>query len=300
MNFKYTANILLVEDNEADVILAKILLNDALSFKYNLYEASMISDAKSIAESNNLSLILLDLNLPDGVVENNISMMRKICPDVPIVILSDESDDHIARIAIQMGCEDFIVKGTINDWQFNRTITHAIERRKLYSELEHQAHYDALTGIPNRKLFQNRLEQSVERAKRYEHKMAIIYIDIDEFKPINDQFGHEIGDKVLIEIAKRIKTSIRTIDTVARLGGDEFSVILDQISMVEDALKIAKNLINKISASIRVDSNIFSVGASIGISIYPEVANSPESLVIKADDAMYVAKNNGKNQFCLA
>ncbi|MCD6190488.1 MAG: EAL domain-containing protein [Sulfurimonas sp.] len=163
--------------------------------------------------------------------------------------------------------------------------------------LAHQAHHDALTGLPNRILFNDRLEQAIEKAKRNETKVALLFIDLDHFKEINDSLGHEIGDKILQEVTKRLEETIRDEDTLARLGGDEFTIIVEDLLHGEDASLLANKVLKVLAKFINIEDNILYVSSSIGISLYPDDGGSSVNLLKYADSAMYRAKNEGRNNF---
>ncbi len=172
----------------------------------------------------------------------------------------------------------------------------SITKRRIYEEhLLTMAFHDALTLLPNRKFFFNKLEEGISHAKRYEKQLALLYIDLDGFKIINDTLGHEAGDELLIKVSQRMLAVTRKTDTVARLGGDEFAVILFQVDSQQGALASGEKLIQQINKPIELHAGIATVGASIGIAIYPDVTQHSEDLVKLADQAMYVSKSKGKN-----
>jgi diguanylate cyclase (GGDEF)-like protein/PAS domain S-box-containing protein len=172
------------------------------------------------------------------------------------------------------------------------------ERKRAQEQILHRAHYDALTGIPNRSLFYDRLTQGIVLAKRDRYELALLYLDLDRFKTVNDELGHEAGDEVLRISAARIRGLLRESDTVARLGGDEFSVILPRINSREDAAEVAAKIVDAMAAPFQLrDSNgntrEVCIGCSAGIAIFPMDAESPDRLVVVADAAMYEAKRSG-------
>ncbi|MET0050959.1 MAG: EAL domain-containing protein, partial [Candidatus Thiodiazotropha sp.] len=173
-----------------------------------------------------------------------------------------------------------------------------LEQLKLNeSRLEHMAHHDPLTGLPNRLLFVDRLEQAIIKAKRTHNLIALMFIDLDRFKEINDSFGHPTGDKLLMKVASRLKGEIREGDTIARLGGDEFTVILDELEHPETASKIAEKLLESLEEPIVSQEQNFFLSASIGISIYPQDGKDANTLIRNADSAMYKAKDQGRNAY---
>lgn len=173
----------------------------------------------------------------------------------------------------------------------------AIERRRIEQQMSYQASYDALTALPNRRLFNNRLRMEILRAERSGAQIAILFIDLDHFKEVNDTLGHEIGDKLLIDAAKRIQHCVRESDTVARLGGDEFVVILPEAGQVQTLERVAGAIINTMVKPFYFGECTAYVSASVGIAIYPQDANNAETLMSCADQAMYCAKESGRNNF---
>ncbi len=165
--------------------------------------------------------------------------------------------------------------------------------------LTHSANYDALTGIPNRLLLADRMDQAIFQAIRDGSIIAVCYLDLDGFKPINDTMGHKAGDEVLIEVAKRIENTVRGGDTVARLGGDEFVLLLLGLNLDDECFTTIERLLAAIAEPINVNSTTCKLSASIGVSMYPRDADNPDALLRYADQAMYVAKNSGKNRFHL-
>ena len=171
--------------------------------------------------------------------------------------------------------------------------------KKHEEELERAAHYDALTNLPNRVLLFDRLTHGMVRAQRRRHILAVAYIDLDGFKEVNDQYGHEMGDKVLIEIATQMKATMREGDTLSRLGGDEFVATLIDLEAAQDCLIAVERLLKATNMPLHIDGTIVSISASIGVAVYPNDAEDADQLMRYADQAMYKAKQKGKNRYCL-
>lgn len=171
------------------------------------------------------------------------------------------------------------------------------EKKQKESLIHNLAYFDSLTNLPNRVLFQERVISKIPALKRDSKKMALLFIDMDNFKNINDTFGHLTGDKFLIEVAKSIKSLLREQDTFARLGGDEFTVILDDIKSIVDIASVADKIIDRFKNPVVIEDREFFTGASVGISIYPDDAKSYEELMRAADTAMYHVKESGKNGY---
>ena len=173
------------------------------------------------------------------------------------------------------------------------------EQKEQERQLEHIARYDVLTGAPNRGLLADRLSQALARTKRERELLAVCYLDLDGFKQVNDNFGHEAGDQVLVEITRRIKETIREDDTVARLGGDEFVVLLVGLQAPEECVSSLHRLLEAISQPIALHGASVRISASIGVALYPEDNQDTDTLLHHADQAMYIAKQSGKNRYHL-
>lgn len=184
------------------------------------------------------------------------------------------------------------------DFQGYRGIDRDItDRKKNEQDLEQLAHYDYLTGLPNRALFFDRLQQSLARAPWHDRKVAVMFLDLDRFKIINDTLGHDTGDQLLAEVATRLSGIVRDGDTVARLGGDEFAIILDDVAESGDMPRIAQSIHAALEKPVRVKEQELYVTTSIGISCYPDDGDDPKLLVTRADIAMYYAKAQGRNNY---
>jgi len=183
--------------------------------------------------------------------------------------------------------------------------THALqeevsERRRAEETLRHVASHDGLTDLPNRALMMDRLEKAISRAKRNRNTCAVLFLDLDGFKTINDTLGHDYGDQVLRATAARLTACIRDDDTVARFGGDEFILVLSDLNTADDALPIAAKILTAVSQPIEAYGHMAHVGVSIGIALYPDHDDTAEGLIKAADKAMYGVKEGGKNNFAIA
>ncbi|WP_229445521.1 bifunctional diguanylate cyclase/phosphodiesterase [Massilia sp. Leaf139] len=176
-------------------------------------------------------------------------------------------------------------------------LTDISERHRAVEQARHQAEHDALTGLPNRILFMDRLEQALASAARRRHQFALMFIDLDHFKAINDNHGHEVGDAVLQEVAQRLRRCVRRVDTVSRLGGDEFVVLLADIGGVDQAAHVAATIMQSVARPIAAQAGSVALSVSIGIAICPSDGDDPKTLLRHADVAMYHAKESGRSAF---
>ncbi|QJB54904.1 diguanylate cyclase [Pseudodesulfovibrio sp. zrk46] len=184
---------------------------------------------------------------------------------------------------------EMLIEGVVED----------ISARKLEElELKHLATVDSLTGVPNRHLFFDRLENALAKAKRYKERLAVLFVDLNEFKMVNDTYGHPIGDQLLCEVASRLQERIRESDTMARLGGDEFGILLPHVEDDEGAIHVAKTLLEALAEPFTIESELVRVGATVGISFYPKDGKDCVSLISRADAAMYGAKRMEGRNYC--
>jgi len=190
-------------------------------------------------------------------------------------------------VILEEGGEE-LIEGVLED----------VSKRKQHEmELKHLATVDSLTEIANRHLFFDRLEHSLAHAKRYKTQLAVLFVDLDSFKQVNDTYGHQAGDELLRKVAKRLLQRIRQSDTLARLGGDEFGVLLTRIDGEEGAAKVAQSLLKAMNEPFDIQDKSIKVGATVGISFYPEDGKDCVSLISRADAAMYGAKKRGGKKF---
>ena len=207
------------------------------------------------------------------------------------------------RIIVEVATSSLRLKRKRINLHLLREITHQRKAeehlQEQLSHFQHLAYHDVLTGLPNRLLFQDRLKHALARARRLESRFALLFIDVDDFKAINDSFGHGVGDQVLCEVARRLKEGLREADTLARMGGDEFLVIMEQVQD-RDQIAIA---IRRIQALFRknvdLDGQSISVSVSVGSSLFPVHADEPEGLIRSADSALLLAKEEGKDGFLI-
>jgi len=172
------------------------------------------------------------------------------------------------------------------------------ERKEAEARISRLAHHDTLTGLPNRNLLTDRITHALARVRRHGGHLAVLYVDLDRFKPINDHLGHEAGDAVLREVAARLSSCIRSSDTVSRVGGDEFVVVIEQISRPVEAAMVARKILDKLTRPIEYQGHPCQIGASIGIALHPFDGSEMEEICKAADVAMYRVKNSGRNGFC--
>ncbi len=207
------------------------------------------------------------------------------------------SKDHvISTLPLTRKDELGVLSRSFHDMQ-TQIMAHLSELNDSRKALEHLARHDTLTSLPNRRMFFDRLEHAIANSRRSGKQLAVLFVDLDRFKEINDTFGHAVGDSVLINVATLLKSSVREVDTVARLGGDEFVILLDTIDDPKNLMTIAQKLHNRFQHAMQIDGQELLVHASIGVGIFPKDGKDADELMQNADRAMYSAKNQGRNTF---
>ena len=248
-----------------------------------------VSDALKRLRSESFDAVLIDPGPRDARGLENIRRVQESMADLPVVVFGghDDPGGHSAREGGQLEPN---AAERIDGAMLIEALSRAIERKQAERHAEHLAHHDALTGLPNRLLLLDRLAQAILRTRRARRVLAVLFFDLNDFKSINDTFGHDVGDRLLKEVARRLSQRIRAADTVARLGGDEFTVILPEISGIAEADRFACKLQDALSAPFMIDGRALHISVSIGISLFPEHGETSEDLLRGADIAMYEAK----------
>ncbi|MFT4056560.1 MAG: GGDEF domain-containing response regulator [Novosphingobium sp.] len=294
---------LIVDDDDVDRekllrLLRRVPRNITVEQAASQAEAlDMIRDPEA-----HFDIVFLDFGLKDGDGRDLLPEIRaEIDPDVPIIAVTGHVDEQIAADSIKSGMTEFLSKRSLSPERVAASVEEGIawrkyrqDMRRAEEELTHRSLHDPLTDLPNRTLFADRLSQACARAKRSGDPFGLVMIDLDRFKEINDSLGHAAGDAVLITLGRRMCEHLREVDTVARLGGDEFAVLLQNVDGDESALAVATKLTELIEQPIVHDGRLLYVGASLGISLCPQLGFSPEGLMEAADEAMYEAKRGAE------
>jgi diguanylate cyclase (GGDEF)-like protein len=296
--------VLLVSDREADAELIRALLeSSAADPPFRFAHAHTLSQALETLERNEVDVLLMDVAEGGAREMAAVSQARVRSPLVPVVVAVDSDDEALALRAVEVGARGYLVKSTISPGALSWSLHHAMRNQRMFLELNiarerarQLATYDQLTGFANRALFQDRLEQAVASARRNRHRLAVLFVDLDEFKLVNDTLGHLAGDALLRLAAQRIGSCLRKSDTGARLGGDEFAILLTNLSDEADAGRVAEKVLTLLREPLAVKGSSKTVSASIGIATFPRDAGSAEELLKRADAAMYQAKAGGRDR----
>jgi diguanylate cyclase (GGDEF)-like protein len=300
-------DLLLIEDNSADADLIRAALGARGSTEFEITHVARLADARRPPHGHDFHVMLLDLSLAGGRGLEILRRARATSPVMPIVVMVGLNDEALVLRAVQSGAQDYLIKGCFDPRNLTRTVRHAIERQRILTDLgearerEHyRAMHDALTDLANRHLFLELINQALEHAKRYCRSLAVLFVDIDRFKAINDSLGHSVGDELLRVFARRLSNCVRLGDVVARLGGDEFTIMLSDVSCLEQVGTVARKALRVVSEPYVLKDHDLYITASMGIAVYPEDGEDVGALFRNADAAMYSAKEQGRNryQFC--
>ena len=287
--------LLIVEDNPGDVRLIDELLRQVPRPAFRLTHATTLQDALRLLDRSRFDAVLLDLVLSDAQGLEGIEPVGHVAVDVPIVVLSGLADEALAVQALAQGAQDYLVKGRGDGNLIVRAILYAIERKHSEQAIRHLANHDALTGLPNRRLLTDRIHQALAHSRRSGLVMAIVLLDLDNFKQVNDSFGHPVGDRLLLAVAQCLRSCIRESDTAARIGGDEFALVLADVESTEGVTAFLKKLHAALQAPFLLDGHELYVTASIGVSSYPKDGQTVPVLLGCADVAMYRSKEAGRD-----
>ena len=289
--------VLLVEDDPAYAELTRAMLRTTKASTVTLDHTNSVRAAVDRLAEAAYDIVLLDLGLPDAQDLEALNSLVGAAPDLPLVILTGTENEVLALQAVKGGAQDYLIKGQATPELLVRAIRYAIERKQSELHIRHLAYYDPLTLLPNRRLLMEHLGQALKRAARAGTIVGVFFIDIDNFKQINDGFGHAAGDSVLTQLATRLSTTLRSSDTLGRLSGDEFVAIVEG-SVPQELALVASALQRSVKAPFTTPQGELFATLSIGVSSFPADGEEAGELLRNADHAMYRAKAQGRDGVC--
>ncbi len=289
---------LLVENNHEEALMLRALAVDAGEDLIQVEWTDHLREGLELLDADEFDVILLGLSLFEG--PETLNEIRERADGLPLILLGSQKDEPRALQGIQGGVQDFLPLDHLDGFNFIRSLRYAMERQHIMHTMERSrtierylAYHDTLTKLPNRHLFLDRLIQSIAYARRNDTCVAVLFIDLDGFKKVNDSMGHSAGDLLLMSFADRLKGCIRESETASRFGGDEFAVILSDIEGEHDAAVVAQRILETCKYPHMLADQECYIDSSVGISIYPTDGTNAESLIRNADAAMYLSKQEG-------
>jgi diguanylate cyclase (GGDEF)-like protein len=292
--FHRATDVLLVEDDPSYAEMLREQLAYAWGDAISLRRCETLAGAVSAVHDEAPDCVLLDLRLPDSEGVEGITTLRAAAPDVPIVVLTALDDELVGLEAMQAGAQDHLLKSDSDGRLVGRAVRYAVERSRFERQLDYQALHDSLTGLPNRLLLLDHLELALRRAGTADSYVAVLFLDIDRFKLVNDSLGHGAGDRILIETAQTLEAIMRPQDTVGRFGGDEFAVVCDGVKGENDVGLVAETIGQALAEPVVVGGREVFLSASIGIALSRRNGEQgAEDLVRAAEVALDRAKDQG-------
>jgi diguanylate cyclase (GGDEF)-like protein len=291
--------ILIVENDEDHFEMVRTLLaRPSHDLMWEILRARTLAEAQEVLSTGEPICSLVNLCLPDSAPEEVVSALRGVAPDQPIVVVTGYPENGAGVHAVREGAQDYFIKGSMTADVLDRSLRYAIERSRVKSVLAHQALHDGLTGLPNRTLLMERLNLAVARLERGEGVAALMFVDLDRFKLINDTMGHRVGDQLLVAVGERLRSKVRRADMVARFGGDEFVVLVENLRTPGEIAALAEQLLAIFAQPFACTTGEHWLGASMGVAIL-DGGVSADVLLANADTAMYRAKETGRSQWAL-
>jgi diguanylate cyclase (GGDEF)-like protein len=291
------ARVLMIDHDAVDPREVEDLLARATTAEYAVRHKHSLEGGLEELKAAETACVLLDLSIPRGGLDALVDV-RKLAPDAAIIVITDPEDEGLALEALKAGAQDYLVRGTEDERIVARAVRYALERKRAERALMRRAVHDPLTNLPNRSLFLDRLGMALARLSRTKSsQVSVLFIDIDNFKALNDRFGHEGGDRVLIEVARRLREQLRPEDTVARFGGDEFVVLCEEGHGLEEPERVAARLRDALGHPVVLPDGEAVLHASVGISVTTNPRSRPELMLREADLAMYQAKQRGGGRY---
>lgn len=285
--------ILLIEDDAAFADAVKVGL-ELSTVSYGICHCSTLQAAIRRLKWDAFDAVLIDLGLPDAHGSEAAELVRSIAPQLPVVVLTGEDFEAFGTDLMRHGIQDFLQKGDVSVSRIDQSLRMACERQRLEEDLKKQAAYDHLTGLANRAELNNQLHRALNNAIRQGTRVAVLAIDLDGFKQVNDRYGHLFGDIVLQQSAARILRWTRASDCAARVGGDEFIVVLESSPELDTVIAKAEKICRHLNEPINCNGIECKISASIGIALFPDHGVCRQRLCEYADEAMYAIKHNGK------
>jgi diguanylate cyclase (GGDEF)-like protein len=290
------ARVLLVQDDVPAGTQLGQMLREVWPRGLIVSQAREISDAAHELADHGATCVLLDIPHDDAPLDA-LEQLTTASPGTPIIVLSDHAGDELGAAAVRGGAQDYLLKSELSATTLGRAVRYSVERKRAEVALSVQALHDPLTELPNRALFLDRLRGALDRSRRTGSTVAVLFLDVDGFKEINDTFGHAAGDRVLMVLADRFRDLLRPMDTVARFGGDEFTFLFEGLETERDAALVAERVSQAVELPLTLAGGQHELAVSIGVTMVSDPQTAIDDIIRQADTAMYRAKEGGGDQF---
>ncbi len=294
--------VLMVEDSPEDIASISAMLESSDAAEFDVTSTERVEDALRLLHRDNFNIVLLDLTLPEGRGLDALARAKIAASSVPIVVMTREEDQTMALRALHQGAQDYLVKDKFDSHLLVRTMVNAVERHRMLMQLrvarqrEHfLATHDSLTGLPNRSSFMSEVRRTLRGTGDRTERFALLFMDLDRFKDINDTLGHPTGDDLLRLVGRRLAAARLSNEFVARMGGDEF-VVLAPVAEKENAWEVGNRIVLALSRPYDLAGQEYWLSCSIGAAVFPDDGEDADTLIRRADAAMYHAKQEGKNE----
>lgn len=299
MQEKKSYQILMVTENDVEVKkLERLLATLSLAnFQFTQMSPAELSVARY--GDRNFDIGIVDLGRGKSPELKIIDYLHRKMPYLPMIILNEQNDVDYSLLALRKGAQDYLVKSQLDAERLIRSMHYAMERMQQTEKLANRISYEPLTGLANRLLLNDRLEQAIKRAERYSTGVAVLYIDIDKFRVIDEKLGRKRANDYLKKTANRIRQCLRNSDTVARVGSDEFIVLLEAMSHTHGAMSVSNKILQSLNQGINIDGKNIKASCSIGIALYPQCGEEINDLICKADITRCRAAREGGNRYCI-
>ena len=297
MEARAPLRVLLIESDPRIAVWVGEMLRVSWPGPLVIAHAERLGDAVADLASSTADCVVLDVTPGDPDWAASIAQLGAAAADVPVLVLVESEDEESALIALRGGAQDCLDRSHLSSAQLRRALQNAIERKRAEVQLAHRALHDSLTALPNRALFEDRLSVALDRARRSGALVAVLFLDVDNFKVVNDTRGHLAGDRLLVELAERLRAMLRPMDTVARFGGDEFTFLFEDLADEREVVLIAERIARACRAPIQLEPGEATVTVSMGIALVTDPRTPAETLIRQADAAMYRSKERGGGRY---
>lgn len=284
--------VLVLTNEPADFLRYRALLGEHPDLETDVTWCPDLADCDDLINNTRFDLVLWDCGMQSGSPAEFLQYLSVATEEKPVIALGADSEDRRLLQLRMDGAVDYLCKGALSPWGLGRSILSACYRQQAAEALQGQLRQEVASGFINRDLFFDRLQQAILRAERHEQRLALLHINLDDFRSINDGLGYQAGDQFILKLAERLRQQLRRVDSLMRIGGDEFAIIIERIESSLDVSSVIRKLVSALNEPVPVEGKSILLSASLGVATYPEAGQSPEALLRQANRAMFEAKRD--------